>query len=244
MIFPIYSGHNLISIFPEKMKFKSKSPWKSIPMPHSLFGTGNDSAMCGGIEVLEDYTLNQKKGIVSGKEDRKEIKRKIHVNHEKGAKKARNTFNEVDIETSKKSQGTKMPAEEKQNTKKKKKRTKSKNKPAINMDLFKTLNHTTEGATEKEEGPANLKTAVKKQKNKKKEVPCPQESKDVKKPALQESDMSEWREIFVCEEIIKNLQLKGFSSPTPIQKLTLPAAINGKILLFIPCFDIYTIHMR
>ena len=222
------------------MKFRSKSPWKSIPMPHSLFGTGNDSAMCGGIEVLEDYTLNQKKEVVvSAKQDRKEMKRKIEVNHEKGAKKARNTFNEVDIETSTKSQGTKISAEEKQKAKKQKqkKKSKSKNKPAINMDLFKNLNQATEGATDKVESSANQKTAVKKQKNKQKEVPCPQESKEVEAPVLKESDMSEWREIFVCEEIIKNLQLKGFSSPTPIQKLTLPAAINGKI--FFPlCFFI------
>lgn len=44
-----------------------------------------------------------------------------------------------------------------------------------------------------------------------------------------ESSMDAWREVFVCEEIIENLARKGFQAPTLIQKMTLPAAMKGRM---------------
>ena len=46
------------------MKFKARGKWKSIPMPHTMFTQSFDSAMCGGIEVLDDYAINGKEDVV------------------------------------------------------------------------------------------------------------------------------------------------------------------------------------
>merc|ERR1719348_1483917 len=56
-----------------------------------------------------------------------------------------------------------------------------------------------------------------------------EEVKDKVVKSLKMSDMNEWKELFVCEEIIKVLAEKGFSSPTPIQRMTLAAALKGKM---------------
>ena len=40
-------------------------------------------------------------------------------------------------------------------------------------------------------------------------------------------DVSEWKELFVCEEVLKALADRGFSQPTPIQRLSLPSALKG-----------------
>merc|ERR1719219_132924 len=42
-------------------------------------------------------------------------------------------------------------------------------------------------------------------------------------------DVSEWKKLFVCEALVSALEKKGFKTPTPIQRLTLPAAIKGKM---------------
>ena len=47
--------------------------------------------------------------------------------------------------------------------------------------------------------------------------------------AVDIAEMGEWKDLFVCDEIIKALAEKGFKSPTPIQKLTLPASLNGNM---------------
>jgi len=47
--------------------------------------------------------------------------------------------------------------------------------------------------------------------------------------AVDVAEMGEWKDLFVCDEIIKALAEKGFKSPTPIQKLTLPASLNGNM---------------
>ena len=41
--------------------------------------------------------------------------------------------------------------------------------------------------------------------------------------------MGEWKDLFVCDEIIKALAEKGFNSPTTIKILTLPAYLNGNM---------------
>merc|ERR1719348_1542146 len=56
-----------------------------------------------------------------------------------------------------------------------------------------------------------------------------EEVKDKVVKSLKMSDMNEWKELFVCEEIIKVLAEKGFQSPTPIQRMTLAAALKGKM---------------
>jgi len=40
---------------------------------------------------------------------------------------------------------------------------------------------------------------------------------------------SEWRALFLREELVTALEAKGFTSPTPIQRLTLPASLKGKM---------------
>merc|ERR1712013_923649 len=44
-----------------------------------------------------------------------------------------------------------------------------------------------------------------------------------------EEDVSEWKKLFVCEALVSALEKKGFKTPTPIQRLTLPAALKGKM---------------
>ena len=44
-----------------------------------------------------------------------------------------------------------------------------------------------------------------------------------------EEDVSEWKKLFVCEALVSALEKKGFKTPTPIQRLTLPAAIKVKL---------------
>ena len=41
-----------------------------------------------------------------------------------------------------------------------------------------------------------------------------------------EENVSEWKKLFVCEALVNALEKKGFKTPTPIQRLTLPAAIK------------------
>ena len=44
-----------------------------------------------------------------------------------------------------------------------------------------------------------------------------------------EANVSEWKKLFVCEALVSALEKKGFKTPTPIQRLTLPAAIKVKL---------------
>ena len=44
-----------------------------------------------------------------------------------------------------------------------------------------------------------------------------------------EDNVSEWKKLFVCEALVSALEEKGFKTPTPIQRLTLPAAIKVKL---------------
>ena len=44
-----------------------------------------------------------------------------------------------------------------------------------------------------------------------------------------EDNVSEWKKLFVCEALVSALEKKGFKTPTPIQRLTLPAAIKVKL---------------
>ena len=223
------------------MKFRAKGTWQAVAMPHTMFV--NDAAMCGGIEVLNDYEIN------------KPAKRKIESNNAEAvqAKKVRkNTFAEVDIvakpaaavlkakkEPVKNVQLDKVkpakpaqqpdkakPVKPKQQqsdktkpAKKDKKRRKDKNKQAINLDVlakFGSKSTTpcapppTEVVEAAQEPKVGHKTKAKKANKKQKEL-----------------NMDQWREVFVCEEIIQNLALKGFQAPTLIQKMTLPAAIKG-----------------
>ena len=194
-------------------------------MPHTMFGTGVDSAMCGGIEVLNDYAINQKDTVV--KSDKKAVKRKSDLKSETNAKKKKNSFEEVDIRNENAPPIPplkKSPVGDKGISKKKKKKNKNaKNKPAINLDALNKIGQVKENNPTKESVPH-------KKNDKKIKQPIHQ---DLSAPigeaveGLTDADMAEWREVFVCEDIIRNLQEKGFKSPTPIQKLTLPAAING-----------------
>merc|ERR1711962_1642970 len=97
------------------------------------------------------------------------------------------------------------------------------------------------------EGSKQVKDEVKNKKKEKK----PKEKKDVayhnEEPSVQnkeepntevlgnkatetgEEDVSEWKKLFVCEALVSALERKGFKTPTPIQRLTLPAALKGKM---------------
>merc|ERR1719397_1835926 len=44
-----------------------------------------------------------------------------------------------------------------------------------------------------------------------------------------EEEVSEWKKLFVCDSLVSALEKKGFKTPTPIQRLTLPAALKGKM---------------
>ena len=107
--------------------------------------------------------------------------------------------------------------------KKKKKKNKVKNKPSINLAAISNIE---KNSVEKENvsEPAVAKPPVKKSKKKAAEVSPTQAV-----ASLELSEMGEWRELFVCEELLVSLAGRGFRSPTPIQRLTLPAALQGKM---------------
>ena len=200
------------------MKIKSSSEWKSIPLSQSFF-TNMDQVVCGGIEELTDYTLLEK-GKTSGKGKKRSLScpKKSSVTQKpeevpvKRVKK--NVFKVTEISE------TKSVMTESQKTVKLNKKKKVKNKPNINLDAISNIKKKTE---EKENELEEVKIKVSKSKKKK----CPEEESKV--AGLKLSDMSEWREMFVCEELLEALAKQGFKSPTPIQRMTLPAAIQGKM---------------
>ena len=213
------------------MKFKSKGTWKSIPMPHTMFGDGNESAMCGGIEILEDYSFKKKKVVSSPKEEivdskpnkvkSKAKKRKGGAENQVPTKKRKNVFEVQDV--------SENFHESEQKSKNKKNKKKSKNKPAINLEALSNI-----GKPKEEIDPVikpSLPSTNKSKKVSKSKVlntPTITEDKPKKQDRGKLHDMNAWREMFVCEEIISALEEKGFTAPTPIQKLTLPAALKGK----------------
>lgn len=240
------------------MKVKAKGGWKSIPLPQSIFTGGIDSAMCGGIEILDDYSI-QSEVAPSVKSGTKPLnKRKIENDIKQSAKKKKFNFVEIDLEPgSKKVEDSvlkenvpkkkkkKVPLVLKQDEgglikvakteikKKKKTKKKSANKPVINLEaLTRRLEEKSQSdSTNPTANPKSPKPDIPKIKTKEKvkeKKMIKEKEKDT--PASGPSkplDMNEWREVFVCEEIIKALEEKGFGSPTPIQKLTLPAALKG-----------------
>jgi len=252
------------------MKVKAKGGWKSIPLPQSIFTGGIDSAMCGGIEILDDYSI-QSEVVPSVKPGTKPLnKRKIENDIKECAKKKKFNFVEIDLEPGskkvedsvlkenvpkkkkkkvplvlKQDEGSLIKVAKPEIKKNKKTKKKSANKPVINLEALTrrleeksqsdSTNPTANSKSPKPDIP-KIKTKEKgkekkmiKEKGKEDTTPAPGSGKPL--------DMNEWREVFVCEEIITALEEKGFGSPTPIQKLTLPAALKGltsitKMILF------------
>ena len=201
-------------------------------MPHTMFGDGNESAMCGGIEILEDYSFKKKKVVSSPKEEivdsklnkvkSKAKKRKGGAENQVPTKKRKNVFEVQDV--------SENFHESEQKSKNKKNKKKSKNKPAINLDALSNI-----GKPKEEINPV-IKPSLPSTKNSKKvskskvlNTPTITEDKPKKQDRGKLHDMNAWREMFVCEEIISALEEKGFTAPTPIQKLTLPAALKGRM---------------
>jgi len=252
------------------MKVKAKGGWKSIPLPQSIFTGGIDSAMCGGIEILDDHSI-QSEVVPSVKPGTNPLnKRKIENDIKESAKKKKFNFVEIDLEPGskkvedsvlkenvpkkkkkkvplvlKQDEGSLIKVAKPEIKKKKKTKKKSANKPVINLEALTrrleeksqsdSTNPTANSKSPKPDIP-KIKTKEKgkekkmiKEKGKEDTTPAPGSGKPL--------DMNEWREVFVCEEIITALEEKGFGSPTPIQKLTLPAALKGltsitKMILF------------
>jgi len=133
--------------------------------------------------------------------------------------------------------------------KKKKAKKKKQNKPAINLSVFEKISEKIEEVNvSKEAVKPNTEEPVKNQKEsvqtenkstlKSKDAKKIVTKKNVKESAMSKIDpvvsleidqMKEWKELFVCDEIVKALAEKGFKSPTPIQKLTLPASLKGNM---------------
>jgi len=224
------------------MKVKATDKWRSIPMPHNFFTSGEmNQAVCGGIEELTDYTL-----VVKGKKSGKVLKRKlsakessIDVRNEIPPKKSKkNVFNVSDL-----------PKEENEDKKddlfkaNKKKKKKSKDKPAINLNFLNELSNNADDQSKRNS--KNLETSDKKSlvvKKKSKASVSADNNNSENDQDLQPksahtslnvdmdlSDMNQWKDLFVCDEILKALSESGFKSPTPIQKLTLPASLKGNM---------------
>ena len=233
------------------MKIKSNTSWKSIPLSQSFFANlESASAVCGGIEELSDYTL-----VTKGKKSGKVLKRPLSCPKKatltvddvqrdrpppkKVAKK--NVFNVVDV----------VPKEGKIKSKKEKKKVKGADKPHINLtalNVVKTNKPTEEDiktpqdtSTKKETSSASKSNITERKDNsdkanKSKTKKGGDKTKKEKRKSVEEStpsvplsEMGEWRDLFVCEEIIKVLAEKGFKTPTPIQRMTLQAALKGRM---------------
>ena len=130
-------------------------------------------------------------------------------------------------------------------TKKKKKAKKKqvKNKPALNLQVLQNFAQTVpheekarKDLSPKELKSQNLKDSSADKENKEEESDnesvLETEDKTVLEPKSA-TDMLEWKSAFVCDEIVEALAEKGFQSPTPIQKLTLPSALKGTFTGFI-----------
>jgi hypothetical protein len=226
---------NKQSVFQIAMKFKEIGAWESIPMPHSLFAGGGMDSVCGGIEVLSDYTVAAGNKILLGKSKpaSKQLKRKSDAEPPPTMavkkKKPAASFTITDISNPAES----TVPQSKAKTKKKKKKNE---KPAV--DLSKLAQHLAKSAKNEaappavsaipvEAAPITSKSAAKVEKLAQKGL---KKLPDKAEEGVMAADMSEWRELFVCEEILRALAERGFSCPTPIQKLSLPAALQGILL--------------
>ncbi len=205
-------------------------------MPHSLFAGGGMDSVCGGIEVLSDYTVAAGNKILLGKSKPagKQLKRKSDAEPPPTLavkkKKSASSFTVTDISNP---ADSKVP-QSKAKTKKKKKKNE---KPAV--DVSKLAQHLAKSAKTEAAPPAvsvtpaevatiTAKSATKLEKLAQK---GPKKLSDKADERVMAADVSEWRELFVCEEILRALAERGFSCPTPIQKLSLPAALQGSILV-------------
>ncbi len=203
-------------------------------MPHSLFaGGGGLVSVCGGIEVLSDYTVAAGNKILLGKSKpaAKLLKRKSDAEPPPTLavkkKKPAVSFTVTDIAD---------PADSKvpqSSVKTKKKKKKKNEKPAV--DVSKLAQHLAKSAktdevppavsvTPGEVAPTTAKSVAKVEKSSQKGL---KKLPDKAEERVMAADVSEWRELFVCEEILRALAERGFSCPTPIQKLSLPAALQG-----------------
>jgi len=220
-------------------------------MSHNFFAGDLEQAVCGGIEELTDYTL-----VVKGKKSGKLLKRKLsakkslHSDYIDNGEDCENNEQASPCKKSKKNvfQVTDVDENVKTDIIKKKKKKKVV-KPAINLSVFDDLAVKAEvnvepisngksdvGSVEKEntkydsgkvdENLIKTKTVKKKKCKKSKEKTVIEVDTS---SAVDVSEMGQWKDLFVCEEIVKALAEKGFKSPTPIQKLTLPASIQGKM---------------
>jgi len=205
--------------------------------------------VCGGIEELSDYTL-----VTKGKKSGKVLKRPLSCPKKstltadgpppkKVAKK--NVFNVVETENI-------VPKEDKVKPKKKeKKKVKGGNKAHINLAALNVVK--TNKANRVEKSSSNSSTinetsketksdliAIKQDDTSDKAIKIKSkktvEKKKEKKSSVEEStqsvplsQMGEWRDLFVSENIIKVLAEKGFKTPTPIQRMTLQAALKGRM---------------
>ena len=236
------------------MRVKSNAQWKSIPLSQSFFANlESASAVCGGIEELSDYTL-----VTKGKKSGKVLKRPLSCPKKstitvddlqrdgtppkKVAK--RNVFNVIETENI-------VPKEGKLKPKKEKKKVKGVDKPHINLAVLNVVK--TNKPNEEEKTPKVTSTNIsstaskcnvtkveeatssKSKKSKIKKVNKTTKKKE-KRTSVEESnssvplsDMGEWRDLFVSEEIVKVLAEKGFKTPTPIQRMTLQAALKGRM---------------
>ena len=169
-------------------------------------------------------------------------KSKKAVKEAPGKKLAKNTFKVIDVmeETDFVTLSRSQVIVEKPDKKKKKKNKSGKNKPAINLEALSGLvtkvaevapisieEKEVEKSDEKENIPKKKKKTKKKQKAEDSEA-AP-ESETIKPVTESSTKMSEWKEMFVCTEIIQALEEKGFHQPTPIQRMTLPASLKGKM---------------
>ena len=223
---------SLVCRFNVRMKVKANAQWKSIPLSQNFF-TNIESApaLCGGIEELTDYTLVTK-GKKSGKVLKRPLScpKKATITAEdlkdtdepppkKLAKK--NVFKVVEAENV-------TPSSDKTKSKKeKKKKSKGSEKPIINLDalnIVKTSDRVQSASTVVKKPTTNA-NATQKEPDSDNSTPLKiikgtdaKPSKDSKikkdkvKGAMKEakasasvpvSEMKEWRELFVCEEIIQ-----------------------------------------
>jgi len=252
-------------------------------MPHTFFGSSVDSAMCGGIEVLEKYDIGDKnvKNMKLTRKRKTDLQPKVEPKKKRGhfvvteLNKDRPTKNGSHVTSSMpQKSASNMELLHERNSKKKKNATE---KPAINVAVFNQLfgddqqqicskndSNTTNKKLKKDASkvPNTEDLHVKKSKKKKTTINeselnhkfngnkhkngsndtesrsdivlssepkkgCTADSKTEYKGS--NIDMSQWREVFVCEEIIKCLEENKFEAPTPIQKLSLPASIKGRM---------------
>lgn len=181
--------------------------------------TFSDNVVTGfmGLEEIEDYNEEEIKDLISEEARKKKKKKVVNEENDENSEQDMETVT-ISAEGSKAAEKTEIV--NKANIAGPKKLTKKERRKAKRKESFKLLlkERRKKRKELKRQEKAQTQNSVNTEKNEEQQhVDC-RDGDDV--------EMGDWEGLGVPEEIVKTLLEKNFTNPTPIQKETLPHAIN------------------